>query len=39
MKHTPQSIQNKEENGKTRIFVKEGGKDPMALSAKIYADS
>ena len=39
MKHTPQSIQNKEENGKTRIFVKEGDKDPMALSAKIYADS
>ena len=54
MKHTPQSIQNKKENGKTRVFRKEGDtgrtqvfrkesereqKDPMALSAKIYADS
>ena len=52
MKHTPQSIQNKIENDKTRVFRKEDdngktriyrterdGKDPMALSAKIYADS
>ncbi|MBR1482357.1 MAG: hypothetical protein IJ598_05240 [Ruminococcus sp.] len=40
MKHTPESIHNKNENNKTKIFRKEAApKDPMALSAKIYADS
>lgn len=40
MKHNPQTIKNKQENSKTKVFTKrEQPRDPMETSAKLYAES
>lgn len=40
MKHTPESINHKTQNEKTKVFPKKNEqKNPMDLSAKIYTDS